>query len=272
MGLGRLPLFVAVSVLLNLGIAHALGNLPDREISLAEPPPLKIKLSARAAPPPAPAPQADAMPPPAPAPEAPLPVVTAEAAPEKIAAVTAPPQQPTVLPSAPSVLPAPVQARPVEVKTPEPRPEPKLVDARVPKKPASPEPEAPTPPRETVTDTPAEPVASPADTPSAPIETAAVDSGASSATIMQAARYRHQSPPVYPRRAYELGQQGTVLLFAEVLPNGRPGELKVAESSGHKLLDMSAIAAVRTWEFEPVTIDGKVSATWVRVPVRFVIR
>lgn len=86
------------------------------------------------------------------------------------------------------------------------------------------------------------------------------------------ARYRRRSAPVYPSRALELGQQGTVMLHARVARTGLPDEMKVVESSGHRLLDMAALAAVRKWEFEPMSRDGAAIASWVRVPVHFVIQ
>lgn len=98
------------------------------------------------------------------------------------------------------------------------------------------------------------------------------DEGRSVSTVIRDAGYRRQQPPVYPRRALELGQQGTVLLHAEIMPDGLPRGLKVAQSSGHELLDSAALAAVRKWEFEPVRVNRKKVAGWVRVPVRFVIQ
>ena len=89
--------------------------------------------------------------------------------------------------------------------------------------------------------------------------------------VIHQARYRRRIPPDYPRRAFELGQQGMVTLHAEVLPSGFPDELKVAKSSGYRLLDVAALAAVRKWEFEPTTINGSAVTSWVRVPVHFVI-
>lgn len=104
-------------------------------------------------------------------------------------------------------------------------------------------------------------------------ETASKDNrGKSTATIIQNATYRRQSPPSYPRRALDLGQQGTVMIHARVSLIGHPEDLKVAKSSGHKLLDLSALSAVKKWEFEPVNINGKPTVGWVRVPVNFVIQ
>lgn len=89
--------------------------------------------------------------------------------------------------------------------------------------------------------------------------------------IIKEAQYRYQIPPVYPARALDLGQQGTVTLHAEVMPDGRPRQLKVAHSSGYRLLDLAALSAVKRWEFEPVSINETIIASWVSVPVQFVI-
>lgn len=98
------------------------------------------------------------------------------------------------------------------------------------------------------------------------------DLGKQASTVIHEANYRKQTPPTYPRRALELGQEGTVTLHAEVTPAGLPRELKVAKSSGHRLLDMAALAAVKKWEFEPTNVNGNTITSWVRVPVRFVIQ
>ncbi|MDF2366688.1 energy transducer TonB [Sneathiella sp.] len=95
--------------------------------------------------------------------------------------------------------------------------------------------------------------------------------GEDNSTVVHEARYLHQVAPSYPRRALDLGQQGTVTLHAEVLPSGTPRDLKIAQSSGHRLLDMAAMAAVKKWKFEPTSVDGNAVVSWVRVPVNFII-
>ncbi len=91
-------------------------------------------------------------------------------------------------------------------------------------------------------------------------------------SVIHEARYRKQTPPHYPRRALELGQQGIVTLHAEILQDGRAKTLKIVRSSGHRLLDKAALAAVKRWEFEPTNINGNMITSWVRVPVHFVIQ
>ena len=96
--------------------------------------------------------------------------------------------------------------------------------------------------------------------------------GAKISNTIHEAKYRIQIPPIYPRRAFELGQEGTVILLAQVSLNGKPRVLEVEESSGHRLLDSAALAAVEKWEFEPVKVNEQSIVSWVRVPVRFVIQ
>ena len=98
----------------------------------------------------------------------------------------------------------------------------------------------------------------------------------SAGRVLSPARTRRQVPPAYPPRARELGQQGLVVLHAEIARDGAPLSVQVARSSGYPLLDRAAAAAVRQWEFEALrrqtqTAQTASAAQWVRVPVRFVI-
>jgi len=87
-----------------------------------------------------------------------------------------------------------------------------------------------------------------------------------------AAQYLYRQAPRYPPRARTLGQQGTVVLHAKVLPSGFSQNLEVAVSSGHRLLDGAALAAVRKWQFVPAYAQGQPVAHWVSVPVRFTLQ
>jgi protein TonB len=83
-------------------------------------------------------------------------------------------------------------------------------------------------------------------------------------------RYRRPpTPPDYPPPAIELGLTGTVLVRALVSPEGDTREARVWRSSGHALLDAAALRAVRRWEFEPASVQGRRVAAWVEVPVHF---
>jgi protein TonB len=54
--------------------------------------------------------------------------------------------------------------------------------------------------------------------------------------------------------------------------NGRVDDLMVHESSGYPILDLTALASVRKWLFEPGSEGGVKKKMWVRVPIRFDLR
>ena len=66
----------------------------------------------------------------------------------------------------------------------------------------------------------------------------------------------HHPPPSYPEAARRLGQKGVVVLSIRVSAAGEVIEVAVAESSGFRLLDRAAVAAVEKWKFRPATENG----------------
>jgi protein TonB len=81
--------------------------------------------------------------------------------------------------------------------------------------------------------------------------------------------YLRNPPPVYPRLAREHGWEGTVLLEVEVLTSGRCGTINVLSSSGHDVLDRTAVEAIRRWVFKPAKRWNQPVAFWVEIPVTF---
>lgn len=82
----------------------------------------------------------------------------------------------------------------------------------------------------------------------------------------------HLNPaPEYPALARRRAYQGTVLLDVRVDRQGGAAEVRVAQSSGHVVLDRSAVAGVRRWRFEPARRLGQPVEMWVQVPVRFAL-
>jgi protein TonB len=65
--------------------------------------------------------------------------------------------------------------------------------------------------------------------------------------------------------------QGTVILKVLVDTSGGVLDLRLASSSGHRILDRAAINSVRGWRFTPGMSDGRPKKMWVRVPVRFAL-
>ncbi len=82
----------------------------------------------------------------------------------------------------------------------------------------------------------------------------------------------HTIPPVYPRVAQKAGWEGTVTVRAVVQPDGRPDPVTVQKSSGHTILDETAVKAVKTWQFRPAR-DGNIPVrSTVEIPIRFDLR
>ena len=76
--------------------------------------------------------------------------------------------------------------------------------------------------------------------------------------------------PPYPSRSRDLGEEGTVIIAILVGEDGQVVDCRVASSSGHPLLDGSALSTVREkWRFKAGRSAGKPVARWVRVPVEF---
>ncbi|MBF0188252.1 MAG: energy transducer TonB [Magnetococcales bacterium] len=75
--------------------------------------------------------------------------------------------------------------------------------------------------------------------------------------------------PHYPRFARRRGLQGLVLLRVEVDDAGHPLQVSIKRSSGHKVLDRSAVKAVKLWRFIPATRGGVAVRASVDVPIRF---
>lgn len=252
--------YLLLSLVANAAGVYAAGlGAPPRAV--IEVPVLKVNFSAVAAPPPAIQRAASAVAVPPPPAATPLPIETTADAPVSIA----PPRQSPD--PAPRQTPGPTASarEPVTDASAPPAHEPLPTPQRRPQRatPVAPSPDLP--PREQVRTTEVARA-------SQPRKSFNADTGDQAATVVHNANYRRRTPPVYPRRAVELGQQGVVLLHAEVLPDGHPRELKVVQSSGHRLLDVAAMAAVKTWQFEPSSVDGAPVTSWVRVPVRFVIQ
>lgn len=75
--------------------------------------------------------------------------------------------------------------------------------------------------------------------------------------------------PAYPPEAYQQGQEGTVTLLVTVSSTGTVGAVRVARSSGFKLLDAAALSTVERWRFTPATYQGRNVQVRVAIPIRF---
>ncbi len=86
-------------------------------------------------------------------------------------------------------------------------------------------------------------------------------------------RYAVAPPPVYPRDAARAGWEGTVVLRILVDVDGRPLDVIVDRSSGHRALDREAVRHVQQrWRFQPAMHDGRAVQAWGLVPIDFRLR
>ncbi|QIL20245.1 energy transducer TonB [Thermomonas sp. HDW16] len=86
-------------------------------------------------------------------------------------------------------------------------------------------------------------------------------------------QYRMAPAPTYPRRALLQHLTGTVLLEVLVGIDGRPLEVKVAQSSGYRELDEAARAQVlKRWSFQPATKNGLAVQAIGMVPIEFALK
>ncbi|MCL7489140.1 MAG: energy transducer TonB [Desulfobulbaceae bacterium] len=84
--------------------------------------------------------------------------------------------------------------------------------------------------------------------------------------------YRQNPPPPYPGKARHRRLEGTVILEVQVSSEGSVDDLRIKESSGHRILDQAAMSSVRKWVFEPGRRNGLRIAMTVLVPVRFALQ
>lgn len=87
------------------------------------------------------------------------------------------------------------------------------------------------------------------DPPVAAASAAAAPSFAERPGVVDGVPVVERVPPEYPPRAVRQGQEGTVLLRVDLDAAGLPLAVAVERSSGHRLLDQAALAAVRRWRF-----------------------
>ncbi len=85
------------------------------------------------------------------------------------------------------------------------------------------------------------------------------------------ARYASCPPPAFPAEARKARLAGTALLLVQIDARGRPLNVTLQRTSGHAILDMAALRAVRGWRFEPARRDGNPVDARLEVPVRFAL-
>lgn len=201
-------------------------------------------------------------------------LIESQRVPEKVIEVALEMMQPAPKPAEPAASPAPPAptAPPKPVEPPKPKPKPVVRP-----KPAVTKPKPlPVQPDRSLGDTAAK--SEPASAPPPPASSSARADGAAGGSGEAAApptpasfnaNYLHNPLPEYPAFAKKQKWQGRVTMKVHVLPTGLPAEVELQSSSGHDILDESAIETVRRWRFVPATKGGKPVASWVVVPLEF---
>ncbi len=101
-----------------------------------------------------------------------------------------------------------------------------------------------------------------------------VSSEAPAQTFVEAnfkANYLLNPKPEYPTIAKSRGWQGKVMLRVQVSSEGTVSNISVETSSGHEMLDDSALQAVNKWKFIPAKRGDNAVASWVIVPIIFTL-
>lgn len=185
------------------------------------------------------------------------------------------PPQPEIQPPAPPK-PVPVQKPappvPVPVQKPAP-PKPKPVKRPPPPKAAPPKPAEPvvTQSATALSSAEPEPVAAPAPIP--PAMPAPADPAPAAPAPISAARfdadYLNNPAPAYPPLSRRMREEGKVMLRVVVKPDGLPGRIETARSSGSERLDAAARNAVSRWRFVPARQGEHAIESSVLVPIIF---
>ncbi|HVG93531.1 MAG TPA: TonB family protein [Planctomycetota bacterium] len=81
----------------------------------------------------------------------------------------------------------------------------------------------------------------------------------------------NQKPP-YPPQALVRGWQGVARVLVTVRADGTVGDVRLASSSGYRLLDDTAVRAAWSWRYEPRLVDGVPAPDLLEQPVEFRIR
>ena len=171
------------------------------------------------------------------------------------------PEPPKPKPQPPKPEPVKPQPRPEPPRPEQPKPEPAKPEVR-------PEPVKIEAPATAVAPapTPVAPPAPPAPPPPAP---SVAKPSARTEVSISASYAAANRKPEYPKMSLRLGEQGTVVLTVMVKSDGSAGDVEVKSTSGFTRLDRAAADAVKTWRFNPATIDGKAVDKSYEVPITF---
>jgi len=85
------------------------------------------------------------------------------------------------------------------------------------------------------------------------------------------AAYLNNPAPNYPPLSRRLGEHGKVLVNVFVNNNGLPEKIELKKSSGFSRLDIAAEETVKKWRFISAKQGSQLVASWVIVPIDFIL-
>ncbi|NDB69851.1 MAG: energy transducer TonB [Methylocystaceae bacterium] len=85
------------------------------------------------------------------------------------------------------------------------------------------------------------------------------------------AAYLNNPAPTYPPLSRRLGEQGNIMLSVYVNEQGKAETVNIKKSSGFKRLDNAAIESVKRWRFIAAKQQEQLIASWVQVPIKFIL-
>ncbi len=85
------------------------------------------------------------------------------------------------------------------------------------------------------------------------------------------AMHLHNPPPPYPKQSRRRGEQGKVVIAAEIDIEGRSSQAVIHQSSGYHRLDRVALETVLKWRFIPGKKGHQHQKMWVNIPINFVL-
>ena len=179
-----------------------------------------------------------------------------------------PPKPPPPKPEPPKPEPVKPQPRPEPPRPEQPKPEPAKPEVRPEPRPEAVKIESPPAPAVAPQPAPVAPPAPPAPPPPPPSPSVAKPSARTEVSISASYAAANRKPE-YPKMSLRLSEQGTVVLTVMVKSDGSAGDVEVKSSSGFTRLDRAAADAVKTWRFNPATIDGKAVDKSYEVPITF---
>jgi protein TonB len=86
------------------------------------------------------------------------------------------------------------------------------------------------------------------------------------------AAYLNNPKPPYPKRSWQLHEQGKVVVRVWIGTDGRASQASVTSSSGYERLDLAAVNAALSWRYVPGKRAGVAEAMWFDIPVDWVLQ